>query len=181
METCSRRIVGWSIDTVQDSQLVTNDLDMAISQRTVRNGGIVRADHGVQFTSWAFTENVRSAGLMPSFGSVGDTLDNAMMEPFWSSMQNELLDRKRWTTRIELINDMFDYIEVFCNRRRRHSKLGYVSPIEYERTLDQEAALLNTIAGNQACSRSNMSPNRAAVPNDSETRRASVNAALTSP
>lgn len=140
MDTCSRRIVGWSIDTVQDSQLVINALDMAINQRTVRTGGIVHADHGVQFTSWAFTEKVRSAGLMPSFGSVGDALDNAMMESFWSSMQNELLDRKRWTTRIELSNAMFDYIEVFYNRRRRHSKLGYVSPIEYERTLDQETA-----------------------------------------
>ena len=113
---------------------------MAISQRNVRTGGIVHADHGVQFTSWAFTEKVRIAGLMPSFGSVGDALDNAMMESFWSSMLNELLDRKRWSTRIELSNAMFDYIEVFYNRRRRHSKLGYVSPIEYERTLDQETA-----------------------------------------
>ena len=93
-----------------------------------------------QFTSWAFTEKVRNAGLMPSFGSVGDALDNAMMESFWSSMQNELLNRKRWTTRVELSNAMFDYIEVFYNRRRRHSKLGYVSPIEYERTLDLETA-----------------------------------------
>jgi putative transposase len=63
-----------------------------------------------------------------------------MMESFWSSMQNELLDRKRWTTRIELSNAMFDYIEVFYNRRRRHSQLGCVSPIEYERTLTQETA-----------------------------------------
>ena len=140
MDTCSRRIVGWSIDTVQDSQLVINALDMAISQRTVRKGGIVHADHGVQFTSWAFTEKVRTAGLMPSFGSVGDAFDNAMMESFWSSMQNELLNRKRWTTRIELSNAIFDYIEVFYNRRRRHSQLGYVSPIEYERTLTQETA-----------------------------------------
>ena len=93
-----------------------------------------------QFTSWAFTEKVRNAGLMPSFGSVGDALDNAMMESFWSSMQNKLLNRKRWITRVELSNAMFDYIEVFCNRRRRHSKPGYVSPTEYERTLDPETA-----------------------------------------
>ena len=63
-----------------------------------------------------------------------------MMESFWSSMQNELLNRKRWTTRVELSNAMFEYIEVFYNRRRRHSQLGYVSPIEYERTLAQETA-----------------------------------------
>ena len=100
MDTCSRRIVGWSIDSVQDSQLVVNVLDMEIKQRKVRRGGIVHADHGVQFTSWSFTEQVRSAGLMPSFGSVGDAFDNAMMESFWSSMQNELLDRKHWKTRL---------------------------------------------------------------------------------
>ena len=75
MDTCSRRIVGWSIDTVQDAQLVINALDMAISQRQTRKGGIVHADHGVQFTSWAFTDKVRTAGLMPSFGSVGDAFD----------------------------------------------------------------------------------------------------------
>ena len=75
MDTCSGRIVDWSIDTVQDSQLVVNALDMAIKQRRVRRGGIVHADHGVQFSSRSFTEHVREAGLMPSFGSVGDAYD----------------------------------------------------------------------------------------------------------
>jgi len=65
---------------------------------------------------------------MPSFGTVGDGLDNAMMESFWSSMQIELLDRKRWKTRVELSNAMFDYIEIFYNRQRRHSQPDYVSP-----------------------------------------------------
>jgi transposase InsO family protein len=69
---------------------------------------------------------------MPSFGTVGDGLDNAMMESFWSSMQIELLNRKRWKTRVELSNAMFDYIEIFYNRQRRHSQLDYVSPIEFE-------------------------------------------------
>ena len=77
---------------------------------------------------------------MPSFGSVGDAFDNAMMESFWSTMQIELLDRKRWKTRVELANAIFEYIEVFYNRRRRHSQLGYVSPIEFERTLIQRTA-----------------------------------------
>lgn len=63
-----------------------------------------------------------------------------MMESFWSSMKNELLNRKRWTTRIELSNAMFDYVEVFYNRRRRHSQLDYLSPIEYERMLAKETA-----------------------------------------
>ncbi len=138
MDTCSRRIVGWSIDSVQDAQLVVNALDMALQRRRVKRGSIVHADHGVQFTSWAFTDKVRRAGLMPSFGSVGDAFDNAMMESFWSTMQIELLDRKRWTTRLELSNAIFDFIEVFYNRRRRHSQLGYVSPIEFEQALPSQ-------------------------------------------
>jgi transposase InsO family protein len=140
LDTCSRRIVGWSIDSVQDTQLVVNALDMAIGQRSKRTGGIVHADHGTQFTSWAFTDKVRQAGFMPSFGSVGDAFDNAMMESFWSSMQIELLNRKRWKTRVELSNAIFEYIEVFYNRRRRHSSIDYVSPIEFERSLVQQTA-----------------------------------------
>jgi len=138
MDTCSRRIVGWSIDSVQDTQLVVNALDMAIKQRRAKRGSIVHADHGVQFTSWAFTDKVRQAGLMPSFGSVGDAFDNAMMESFWSTMQIELLHRQRWKTRLELSNAIFEYIEVFYNRRRRHSQLDYVSPIEFERSLNHQ-------------------------------------------
>ena len=136
LDTFSRKIVGWSIDTVQDSNLVINALDMAIKARKPA-GTVVHADHGTQFTSWAFTDRIRSSGLMPSFGTVGDGLDNAMMESFWSSMQIELLNRKKWKTRIELANAMFEYIEIFHNRQRRHSGLGYRSPIEFELTYEQ--------------------------------------------
>jgi transposase InsO family protein len=132
MDAFSRRIIGWSIDSRQDSALVVNALDMAIKNRRPEPGGIVHADHGVQFTSWAFGNKIRSAGLMPSFGSVGDGLDNAMMESFWSSMQIELLNRRRWKSRVELANAIFDYIEIFHNRQRRHSALGYRTPTEYE-------------------------------------------------
>jgi len=132
LDTFSRRIIGWSIDSVQNSNLVVNALGMAIKNRRPEPGGVVCADHGTQFTSWAFTDRIRSAGLMPSFGTVGDGLDNAMMESFWSSMRIELLNRKRWKTRVELSNAMFDYIEIFYNRQRRHSQLDYTSPIEFE-------------------------------------------------
>ena len=69
---------------------------------------------------------------MPSFGSVGDGLDNAMMESFWSSMQIELLNRKKWKTPVELPNAILEYIEIFHNRQRRHSSIGYRTPMEYE-------------------------------------------------
>ena len=113
LDACSRKIVGWAIDSKQDSTPVVNARDMAPRARTPAPGGIVHADHGVQFTSWAFTQKVRSAGLLPSFGTVGDALDNAMMESFWSSMQIELLNRKKWATRIEFANAIFECIEVF--------------------------------------------------------------------
>lgn len=128
LDACGRKIIGWAIDSKQDSTLVVNALDMAIRARQPGPGGVVHADHGVQFTSWGFTQKIRSASLLPSFGTVGDGLDNAMMESCWSTMQIELLNRKKWKTRIELANAIFEYIEVFYNRRRRHSSLEYATP-----------------------------------------------------
>ena len=104
----------------------------------MKKGSIVHAAPGEQFTSWPFTERIRDAGLMPSFGSVGDAFDNAMMESFWSSMQNELLDRKKWKTRLELVNAIVDYIEVFYNRQRRQASLDYVSPVDFELSMKEE-------------------------------------------
>ena len=86
-----------------------------------------------QFASWAFTQRAKDSGLVPSMGSVGDCYDNAMIEAFWSRMQVELLDRRRWTTRIELANAIFEYLEVFHNRTRRHSALGMLAPLEFEK------------------------------------------------
>jgi len=85
-----------------------------------------------QFTSWAFTENVRRLGLISSMGTVGDCYDNAPMESFWGSMQIELLNRQKWRTNLELAIAMADYIEHFYNCDRRHSSLGYLTPNEFE-------------------------------------------------
>ena len=85
-----------------------------------------------QFTSWAFTRRVLDADLLPSMGSVGDCYDNAMIESFWSRVQIELLNRKRWNTRVELATALFEYLEIFHNRQRRHSALGMMTPIEFE-------------------------------------------------
>lgn len=101
---------------------------MAIRNRRPEAGGIVHADHGTQVTSWVFGVKIRSAGRLPSFGSIGDGLDNAMMDSFGSSVQIELLDRQKWKTRLELAYAIFDYIEIFHNRRRRHSALNYRTP-----------------------------------------------------
>ena len=86
-----------------------------------------------QYTSWVFTRRVQDAGLVASMGSIGDCYDNGLMESFWGRMQTELLNRQRWRTRIELANAIFEYLEIFHNRQRRHSALDMLSPIEYER------------------------------------------------
>jgi transposase InsO family protein len=96
LDAHSRRVVGWSIDTHQASSLVTNALAMAIGNRTPPPGTVIHSDHGSQFTSWAFSERVRQAGLIPSMGTVGDAYDNALIESFWARLQTELLNRKKW-------------------------------------------------------------------------------------
>ena len=130
LDTFSRRVVGWSIDSSQTAALVTNALSMAIANRDPGLGGIIHSDHGVQFTSWAFTDRAKRSGLVPSMGSIGDCYDNAMIESFWGRMQTELLNRKRWKTRIELANAVFDYLEIFHNRQRLIRLVAH--PIEFE-------------------------------------------------
>ena len=133
LDVWSRRVVGWSIDASATAMLVTNALGMAIDQRQPTEGRtVIHSDQGTQFTSWAFTQRAIDSGLLPSMGSIGDCFDNAVIESFWSRMQVELLDRQRWKTRVELANGIFEYIEVFYNRQRRHSALGMLSPIEFE-------------------------------------------------
>ena len=132
LDAFSRRVVGWSIDSSQTANLVVNALGMAIENRQAE-GVVIHSDHGTQYTSWAFTRRALDSGLVQSMGSIGDCYDNGQMESFWARMQVELLNRKRWNTRLELANAIFEYLEIFHNRQRRHSSLGMLSPIEYER------------------------------------------------
>ena len=132
LDSFSRRVVGWSIDATPTAALVTSALGMAIQTRTPPAGAVIHSDQGVQFASWAFTQRAKDSGLVPSMGSVGDCYDNAMIEAFWSRMQVELLDRHRWKTRVELANAIFEYLEIFHNRQRRHSSLGMLTPIQFE-------------------------------------------------
>lgn len=141
LDAWSRRVVGWSIDSTQDAALVTNALGMAIDQRRPDAGStVIHSDQGTQFTSWAFTRRAIDSGLLPSMGSKGDCYDNAMIESFWSRMQVEWLNRQKWRTRVELANAIFEYLEVFHNRQRRHSALGMLSPVEFEARHDTTTA-----------------------------------------
>jgi len=140
LDAYSRSVVGWSIDSQQAASLVMSALGMAISNRKPKDGAVVHSDHGSQFTSWAFSDRVKTAGLALSMGRVGDAFDNAMMEAFWGRLQTELLNRQRWRTRLELANAIFEYVEIFHNRKRRHSALGMLTPDEYETLYHQQRA-----------------------------------------
>src|SRR5690606_2809199 len=121
IDAYSRRVVGWSISDRITSEIVVDALEMARWQRRPQPGTIVHADRGAQYTSWVFGHRLRQAGLLGSMGRVASSVDNALIESFWSTMQRELLDRHDWQTRTELASAMFEWIEAFYNPRRRHS------------------------------------------------------------
>jgi putative transposase len=131
LDVFSRRVVGWSIADHLRTELVVDALEMARWRRKP-TATIVHSDRGTQYTSWLFGSRLREAGLLGSMGKVACAYDNSLMESFFGSMQIELLDRRIWSTRAELANAIFEYIEAFYNPIRRHSALGYQSPVEFE-------------------------------------------------
>ena len=134
LDACSRRIVGWSMATTLATSLVLDALEMALTTRRP-NDVIHHSDQGSQYTSLEFGRRCREAGVRPSMGSVGDAYDNAMCESFFATLECELLARRRFKTQAEARMALFQFIEGFYNRRRRHSSIGYLSPIDYERRL----------------------------------------------
>ena len=128
----SRIIAGWSMSDRPVTDLVTGALNMAVWNRRPDKGLIHHSDHGAQYTSLVFSQRLQDTGLLGSMGTVGDALDNAAAESFYATLQTELLDRNNWPTRSLLRSAIFEYIEVFYNRRRRHSSLEYLSPAEFE-------------------------------------------------
>jgi transposase InsO family protein len=132
LDCFSRMIVARTFSTTADTALVNNAVNMATANRINRGATVLHADHGTQFTSWSFGENMRRWGLLASFGTVGDCYDNAAMESFWARLQVELLNTRKWATTFELAAAIADYIDNFYNAERRHSYLGNISPTEFE-------------------------------------------------
>ncbi len=132
LDVFSRTVVGWSIADHMRAELVVDALEMARWRRRPAAGAVVHSDRGSQYTSWIFGHRLRAAGLLGSMGRVASSVDNGLMESFWSTMQRELLDRQRWGTRADLGSAIFEWIEAFYNPRRRHSALGYLSPAQFE-------------------------------------------------
>ena len=128
----SRRIVGWSLDTTMTEVLITNALKMAFKSRRPPKGLIVHSDRGVQYRAYKYQDFMRKHGGVPSMSRQGNCWDNAVMESFFSRLKVELIYAEDYQSLDEARVGIFEYIEVFYNRKRRHSALGYVSPVEYE-------------------------------------------------
>jgi putative transposase len=137
LDVYSRRIVGWSMRDDLKTELVVDALGMAVTRRKPPAGLVHHSDRGSQYTSLAFGATLRDSGLVASMGRRGDAYDNAACESVISTIKNELIKRQTWTSRDQARLAVFSYIETFYNPRRRHSALGYRSPIEYENITQQ--------------------------------------------
>jgi putative transposase len=131
----SRRIVGWAMTEHMRSELVADALAMAVHRRRPEPGLVHHSDQGSQYVALGFGQQARDAGIAVSMGSKGDAYDNAVAESFFATIKKELVHRQSWPSRRDLSSAVFEYIEAFYNRQRRHSTLGYLSPEEYENTI----------------------------------------------
>ena len=141
MDCYSRRVVGWAMADHLRAELVVDALEMAVARRRPDPGLVHHSDQGSQYTSLVFTRRCRSVGIDVSMGSRGDCFDNAVLESFHATLKKDLIHRRSWPTKTEARTAVFDYIEAFYNRRRRHSQLGMRSPADFEaRTLIDRGA-----------------------------------------
>ena len=131
LDVFSRKIVGWSMANHMRTELVVAALEMALDQRQPKKV-IHHSDQGSQYTSIAFGNHCRDAGVNPSMGTVGDCYDNAMAESFFATLECELLNRTVFRTRDAARQEVFDFIEGFYNPKRRHSSIDYLSPVNFE-------------------------------------------------
>jgi len=129
----SRRVVGWSMSATMTAQLVTDALIMAIWRRGTPDALLHHSDQGSQYTSEQFQRLMADNGVTCSMSRSGNCWDNAAMESFFSSLKTERIGKKVYRSRAQAKTDVFDYIECFYNPTRRHSTLGYLSPIDFER------------------------------------------------
>jgi putative transposase len=133
MDLYSRAIVGWSLDTHQTDELICNAMQMALDNRLVEKGLIVHSDRGVQFRSNRYRKILLDHGCRISMSRKSDCWDNAAMEAFFSRLKVELVYAERLNSISQAKTLLFEYIEIFYNRKRRHSAIGYVSPYKFEK------------------------------------------------
>jgi transposase InsO family protein len=136
MDLCSRRIVGWAMADHLKAELCLDALKMALEQRRPGVGLLHHSDRGVQYACEDYQALLDREGIRCSMSRTGNCYDNAAMESFWSTLKRELVYQQRYATREQAKRSISEYIEVFYNRRRRHSSLGYKSPVEFEASLN---------------------------------------------
>jgi len=133
LDLYARRVVGWAMSHYIDSNLVTEALRMALARRRPKPGLIHHSDQGRQYAAGSYRQVLSEHGIESSMSRKGDCFDNACAESFISTLKNELIHHVQFKTREEARTAIFEYIEVFYNRQRRHQTLGYLSPAEFER------------------------------------------------
>jgi putative transposase len=132
----TRRCIGWAFGGTLHTTLPLAALDMALKQRRPPAGLVHHSDRGVQYASGAYRQRLAQAGVIPSMSRPGNCYDNATMESFWSSLKRELVHHRRFVTHAEAKAAVFEWIEVFYNRVRLHSALGFQSPVDFETKLN---------------------------------------------
>jgi putative transposase len=136
IDLCSRMIVGWSMADHMRTELVSDALQMAIERRQPNGPLIHHSDRGVQYTSDDYMHLMESHNMLPSMSRKGNCWDNAVAESFWSTVKKEHVNHEHFATRAQARASIFEYIEVFYNRKRLHSSIGYMSPEAFEASLN---------------------------------------------
>jgi putative transposase len=136
LDRCTRRCIGWAFDETLATTLPLAALEMALRQRQPPAGLVHHSDRGVQYASAAYRQRLAQAGVIPSMSRRGNCYDNALMESFWSTLKCGLVHRTHFATRAAARLAIFEWIEVFYNRTRFHSALGYQSPVDFETQLN---------------------------------------------
>lgn len=132
LELFSRQVIGWAMNTRNDATLVQDALTMAIWRRGKVSDVIVHSDQGSTYASGLYQQHLKENQLLCSMSRKGECLDNAVAESFFGTLKNELVYHEDYKTRTQAKQSLFEYIEVFYNRQRRHASIGYMTPVEYE-------------------------------------------------
>ena len=138
LDMFSRRVVGWAMNQSMERELVLSALDMAISARCPGPDLLCHSDRGSQYASGEYQKRLKDAGIACSMSRRGNCCDNAPTESFFASLKKEMVYRTRFETREQARAAVFDWIEVWYNRKRRHSAIGYISPETFERQQRQQ-------------------------------------------